>query len=130
MRVFRVETIDGRGPGEVGLDRLYWHSCIAAIEAGTEDPAPPGYIAPGKRAEGDGLQHRIQPQHRFGVASVADLLLWFPSKAGREAMARKGAVLSEYEVPAASVALGDIRLFFDPFEAHLTARHSLATLPD
>jgi hypothetical protein len=55
-------------------------------------------------------------EFKFGFASTAQALAWFPSKKGRRAMARDGVTFDAYEVPEQYVVKGGHQVMF--FKGH------------
>jgi hypothetical protein len=66
--------------------------------------------------------------HFFGMKSLAQLRMWFPSKTGRRAMEGFGMIARKYRLPAHNVHTSWAQAIFDWRYAELVEERSLADL--
>jgi len=97
MKLFRVETHDGKGPWESGLSELnrkiVWAELAANPRLYPEARAPEAVALMLDYRE---WRHYMTEHHAFGCETKADLRRWFPSGKACLALAEAGAVLTIY----------------------------------
>jgi hypothetical protein len=74
------------------------------------------------------LAGHVPEEFKFGFASTAQALEWFPSKLGRRAMAREGIKFDAYEVPEQYVIKGGHQVMFFKGHEKLTETLDAVTL--
>ncbi|KAA3452743.1 hypothetical protein C7I87_00760 [Mesorhizobium sp. SARCC-RB16n] len=131
MHVYRIEHPNhpDEGPWQTGAVYRY--------DANRREDACSAYDHPGPRCSGEAgtaLSHifrqdrSARESYVFGFRSKTQLVLWFSSKAGRQAMQEAGtATLRVYEVAPEHVAKGNRQVAFKRDAARPVATLNLAT---
>jgi hypothetical protein len=124
LRVYRIEHRDtGKGPwsltGTVQLyDAVSGHDPLDKRPTGPQDEGGPFYE---RFKEEGGI---------FGFLSISQLLDWFPSPAGREAMKGQGYIVAVYRVPFVSVNKGRNSVVFPQDKAVRVTVLNLMTMEE
>lgn len=118
MRVFRVETVEGKGPYGHAWERpAGW--CTDFM--GSRHPGPD---SDGPLADSWGsLPWDERGLYYFGFESMGQLSRWFYRDAHKTALAAAGFKVAEYEIPDCRVRRGHMQLVFKRCLAQLIQRH-------